>query len=372
MATDIKVPYLNLAQIYSHYKIEMNQAWKRVVSQGWFVLGPEVKVFEKAFAKKIESHWSVGVGNGTDAIEMALRALNIGPGDEVITTPLTAMPTLMAIALPGASIRLADVYQDSGLINPSNIEQAITPKTKAVIPVHLYGQICDMKEILRIVNKHRLYLVEDCAQAHGAIYNNHYAGYWGDFAAWSFYPTKNLGAFGDAGAISSRKKKGEKKIMELRNYGQKKTYEHISIGRNSRLDELQAAILSERLKKLSYEVAVRRKIAHRYQSELKGKVTIVSGFNESSTNKSSYHLFVIVAPYSRDLFRKRLLKEGVETLVHYPIPAHLQKAFKDFFYKKGAFPASEYLADRIVSLPLHPFLTETDIKFVIKSVKKII
>ncbi len=365
----MQVPFLNLDLIYKNYQKEMDEVWYQVMRKGMYILGPEIDHFEKEFSKVMNTNWCVGVANGTDAIEIGLRALGIGPGKEVITTPFTAMPTIMGILSTGASIRLADVYPNTGLINPNEIIKVITKKTAAIVPVHLYGQICDMNAICRIAKEYNVKILEDCAQAHLASYCNTLAGNFADLASWSFYPTKNLGAFGDAGAITGKSEDGQEIVSMLRNYGQREKNNHICYGRNSRMDELQAAFLRVRLTGLTQETQRRRKIASYYQDRLRGALEIITTACEDNLQDPCYHLFVVLAPKERDTFCKKIQQRGVGTLIHYPKPAHRQSFFKDFADDQNSLCVSEFLSEKVVSLPLHPYLTDTDVEKVVQVVK---
>lgn len=365
------IPFLDLKRVIQAQRELLDGAWNRVLDSGYLVLGNEVKNFESSFAKKVHANWTVGCANGTDSLELSLKALNIGPGDEVITTPLTAMPTLMGLAASGAKIVLADVEKTSGLIDSKSISDFITSKTKAIMPVHLYGQICDMDGIKSLAIKHSLKIIEDCAQSFGATKNDLPSGSWGELASWSFYPTKNLGALGDGGAISGNNTSIETKLRGLRNYGQSALYHHDFVGRNSRLDELQAAILVDRLKLADQELVVRKKIATQYSESLKGKISILSGPIDDPKNESCFHLFAIVAPYSREQFQNRMKENGVGTMVHYPIPAHKQKAFSNLEFNINLYPNANFLAEQVVSLPLNPYMKDWEIERVINAVHAI-
>jgi len=363
------VKFFDFSKVVEAQGPELNNAFLRVLNSHRYILGDEVSSFESQFSTWSKSTWTVGCANGTDTIEIGLKVLGVQDSDEVITTPLTAMPTLMGIIPTGASIKLVDIDVETGLISSSKIKNAVTKKTKAIVPVHLYGQVCDMEDIQQTCRENNILLLEDCAQAHGATHNNKHAGSWGALSSWSFYPTKNLGAFGDAGALTGFDQELWSKVKAYRNYGQSSLYKHDFLGRNSRMDELQAALLKVRLEVLDKEIANRRRIASIYWSELKSKISIVSGSKDNETSKSSYHIFAAVSPYEREKFREKLRDNGVETLVHYPIPAHKQTAFKNLGYGPGDFPNAEYLADNIVSLPIHPYLSEQDIEQVIRAVK---
>ena len=368
----MKVPFFNLNLAYQRYQKEYDAAYTRVMERGLFVLGPEVERFEKNFAKLLNTKSCVGVANGTDAIELGLRALGIGSGMEVITTPLTATPTVMGILATGASVVFADVLRHNGLIAPEAIRKVITKKTAAIVVVHLYGQTCDMASVVNIAREYKLKVLEDCAQAHGSQLNNVLAGNFGDIAAWSFYPTKNLGSFGDAGALTSKSQSLIKKISAMRNYGQTSKNVHSYWGRNSRLDELQAAFLNVKIKYLKNEIKRRRSIAHYYWEELHDKIEIISTPSLEVLQSSSHHLFVICMPKGRDAFRARLAKQSIATLIHYPTPIHRQPFFinEKGVDAKQKFPQSEYLSKNIASLPLNPYLSDAEVEMVSRSVLK--
>ena len=298
-------------------------ATTRVINSGWYVLGQEVQKFENEWAKICGVTHAVGTGNGMDAIEIVLRTLNIGPGDEVITTPISAFATVLAIYRSGATPVLADIDAETGLLSLDSVERCITKKTKALILVHLYGQLCNLKAWRKLCFKKKLYFIEDCAQAHLAKLDGQCAGSFGIAGAYSFYPTKNLSALGDAGMLITNDNKISSKAMRLRNYGQSKRYHHTDLGMNSRLDEMQAAILRERLKWLTNFTARRQMIAKAYH---KGISNSAVSLLKPPKHKSShvYHLFVVTCN-ERELLQKYLLKNNIQTLIHYPIQFHHQK-----------------------------------------------
>jgi len=357
--TRVRVPFVTLAP--GEDAAAVRAAIDRVVASGWFVLGPEVERFESAFAEAAGAGHAIGVGNGTDALMLVLRALGIGPGDEVITTPLSAAYTALAIALVGATPIFADIDPTRLTIDPERIAEAIGPRTRAVLPVHLYGQPADMAAIGRLAAQHHLAIVEDCCQAHLATSGGRPVGTFGDAGAFSFYPTKNLGALGDGGAIVTNDPALAERLRRLRNGGQTDRYHHQSLGPNSRLDEIQAAVLLGRLPWLHAWTAKRRELANRYRARLGPAVEVPPECDRGHV----YHLFP-VRTAGRDNLQAALLRAGIETLVHYPISIPRQEAFAGL--SSGACPVAERVCREVVSLPLHPRLTAQDIDVVAASV----
>jgi dTDP-4-amino-4,6-dideoxygalactose transaminase len=292
-------------------------AVQRTIRSGWWILGKEVQAFEASWAQFCGSSHAVGVGNGMDALEIGLRALQIGPGDEVITTPMTAFATVLAILRAGATPVLADIDRDSAILDPRSVERCVGPKTKAVLLVHLYGQAAPMDSFLDICHQHSLLLFEDCAQAHGARWNGKSVGTFGCFASWSFYPTKNLGAIGDAGALTTESPEIAAAAACIRNYGQSVRYQHPEIGINSRLDEIQAAILQERLAYLPEWTRHRRRIAARYAQEIRNPLVRLLPLPVDPL-QHVHHLFVVATPH-RDALMQFLREHRVESLIHYPL-----------------------------------------------------
>lgn len=357
------IPFVDLKQHHHLLKEEILNSFNRVCYENsMFVLGKELEEFEREFADYCGKKYGVGVNSGTDALELALRALNIGEGDEVITSANTAIPTVMAIISTGARPVLVDVGEDY-LMDAKLIEKAVTERTRAIIPVHLYGQACDMGVILDLARRNNLEVVEDCCQAHGAEYNGKRVPI-GDLGCFSFYPTKNLGALGDGGMIITNSETINSKLKLLRNYGQSDRYHAKTTGRNTRLDELQAAILRAKLKHLDNFNELRRKNASVYTALLSG---IVKTPREVSS-KHVYHLYVIRSEKRNELI-EHLKALGIGTVIHYPIPIHLQEAFYYLGYKKGDFPNSERFAEEIVSLPMFPELKENQIIEVAEAIK---
>jgi dTDP-3-amino-3,4,6-trideoxy-alpha-D-glucose transaminase len=349
------VATIDLRAEYESIRDEIDEAVSRVLARGWYILGQEVSSFEQEFASYCGVGHAVGVGSGTDALVLALRACGIGPGDEVITTPHTAVATVAAIDLVGARPVLIDIDLARYTLDPDLLEEAITPRTRAVIPVHLYGCPADLGPIIQIAKYHGVTVVEDCAQAHGARYQGRQVGSWGDVAAFSFYPTKNLGAFGDGGIVVTDDQHLAERLRLLRQYGWRERYVSELRGTNSRLDELQAAILRVKLLHLEQWNARRRKLASIYDERFASTEIVTPLEPEGATHV--YHLYV-VRHRRRDELQAVLKKQGIGTLVHYPVPIHLQPAYRDWGYEEGAFPAAESAARQVLSLPLYPQLSE--------------
>jgi dTDP-4-amino-4,6-dideoxygalactose transaminase len=364
------IPFNNLKPAYDRHREEYEAAVRRVFTRGWFILGPELEAFEHEFASYHGGGFAVGVASGTDALELALRAASAGPGDEVITVAHTAAATVCAVERSGARPVLVDIDPATYTIDPAAVRSAITPRTRAVIPVHLYGHPADLAPLRAITRAAGLCLIEDCAQAHGARYGGRPVGTWGDLAAFSFYPTKNLGAFGDAGAVLTRDGHLAECVRRLRNYGQTHRYYHAERGVNSRLDELQAALLRARLRHLDEHNAERARLAIRYRERLSSAecgVRSAASFNPQSI-EHAWHLFVIRHP-ARDALQQRLLARGVETLIHYPVPVHLQPAYADLGYCRGSLPITERAAAEVLSLPLYVGLGEERVDRVAEAVR---
>ncbi len=360
----MKISFLDLNRQYEAIKNEIDQSIKRVIGSQYFVLGKELEAFEKEFSAFIGVRYGVGVSNGTTGLTLALLALGIGKGDEVITPVNSFIATALAITRTGATPVFVDCDPDTYQMNVSQIKNKITKKTKAILPVHLYGAPCKIDVLKKIAKNNKLYLVEDACQAHGAIYKGKKLGSFGDLGIFSFYPGKNLGAYGDGGIVVTNKKSLYEKLRSLRNYGQSKKYFHKELGVNSRLDEIQAAILRVKLKYLNRWNTKRIAIADMYKKQLKEYKTqvILKG------GKSNWHLLIIEIG-NRDGLQKHLLKNGISTIIHYPLPIHLQDAYKHYGYKKGDFPIAEALANRILSLPIYPELKEEEIFYIAKTIK---
>jgi dTDP-4-amino-4,6-dideoxygalactose transaminase len=341
-------------------------AAKRVVESGWYVLGNEVKQFEAAWAGQCGAAHCVGVGNGMDAIEIGLRALGIGPGHEVITTPMTAFATVLAIVRAGATPVLADIQPYSALLDVESARRCVSLRTRAVLPVHLYGQIGDMDEWQRFCAGAGILLIEDCAQSHLARWKGKTAGTFGACGAYSFYPTKNLGALGDGGAVVTNDPALAKRCAMLRNYGQGERYHHEAIGLNSRLDEMQAALLATRLPWLEEFTSRRRQIASAYRAGIRNPAI---GMMQAPAEPENHvhHLFVVMCA-SRESLAAHLKQQGVETLIHYPVPIHQQKPCRDIARDPNGLAAAESHAARCLSLPCHPQMSDADVARVIDAV----
>lgn len=361
----MRVPFGDLKIHYQAYKPAILGAINRVLESGHFVLGTELETFENNFARFLGADYVAGCASGTEAIYLALAACHIGQGDEVLVVAHTAVPTISAVSMTGARPVFVDIEPNTCLMDTNDLDAKITTKTKAIIPVHLYGQMVGMEAILKTAAKHKLFVIEDVAQATGARYRGAIAGTLGDFGAFSFYPSKNLGAFGDGGAICTNNKDNWQKLLMIRNYGQSKRYHHDFIGINSRLDEIQAAILSAQLPHLSEWNERRIAIAKRYTSALSD---IVQTPIVKDDCDHVFHLYVIQVD-DRDNLQQYLLEKGIHSLIHYPIPAHLQKAYSYLGYKAGDLPSTERVAGRILSLPMYPELTNDQIDLVIGTIK---
>lgn len=341
---------------------EIRSAFDRVFESSWYIEGKEDEAFEKAFAKYCETEYCVGCGNGLDALMLSLRTLGIGAGDEVIVPSNTYIATALAVTYVGATPIFVEPDIRTFNIDPAKIEEKISEKTKAIMPVHLYGQPCDMDPILAIAKKYQLYIVEDCAQAHGALYKGRKIGSFGDAAGFSFYPGKNLGALGDAGATVTNNKQIAEKLRALGNYGSDYKYHHIYQGVNSRLDEMQAAFLSAKLPHLDKMNENRRYIAKRYLEGIKNSEIILPYVLEGT--EPVWHIFGIRCQRRSEL-EKYLAEKGVGTNKHYPIPMHLQECYRDLRIPKGALPIAEEISETQLSLPLYYGMKEEEIQYVI-------
>ncbi len=357
METSTFTPKNALLLSYLEHKREIDAAIKRVLESGRYILGNEVRSFEEEFARYIGVGYGIGVGSGTDAITLALKACNIGPGDEVITTSHTAVATVAAIELSGATPILIDISPDTYTIDPDQIKGAITSKTRAILPVHLYGHPADMDEIVPIAEDHGLHVIEDCAQSHGALLHGKKIGSLGDIAAFSFYPTKNLGAIGDGGMVVTDEPDLAERVCLLRQYGWRERNLSAIPGQNSRLDELQAAILRVKLGYLDEENSRRQDVATLYTRDLASTDLVLPTETEDICHV--YHQYVIQTP-RRDLLKTYLAAHGVETLIHYPVPVHLQPAYVGRL-GNPALPKTERICREILSLPMHPYLERQDV-----------
>jgi dTDP-4-amino-4,6-dideoxygalactose transaminase len=361
----VNVPIVELKSQYLGLREEIDGAIRQVLEASWFILGEQGRRFEEEFATYLGVPHSVGVGSGTEALHLALLALGIQPGDEVITTPATAAATACAIRFANATPVFADVDPRTLTLDPAAVERRITPRTRAIVPVHLYGHAVDMDPLLALAQRHGLKLVEDCAQAHGTRYRGRMVGTLGDAAAFSFYPSKNLGAYGDAGAVACRSAEHAKALKMLRNYGEEERYYHSIEGFNSRLDEIQAAILRAKLPHLDRWNQRRREIAARFSRLIRNEA--VSLPSEAAWSTHIYHLYV-VRTEDRGALRRHLADAGVGSQIHYPVPLHLQKAFAHLGQGPGSCPIAEEAAGKVLSLPLYPELTEDQIAHVVATV----
>ncbi len=361
------IRFLDLKKINSEYKKEFSKKLNSVISSGEIILGEEVYKFEKEFSDFTSSKYCVSVSNGLDALRLILTAHNISNGDEVIVPAHTFIATWLAVSQTGAKIIPVDVDLKTMNIDTNKLESKLSPKTKAIICVHLYGYPSEINKLREISRKHKIFLFEDAAQAHGTSYYGKKAGSLGDAAAFSFYPGKNLGALGDAGAITCRNKVIFKKLKKLRNYGSTKKYYHDDIGFNCRMDNLQAAFLRLKLNQYKFEHNKRYEISRRYLNEIDNKSVELPVFPSEEGSSHGLHLFVIRSKKRNEL-QKHLLKNNIETIIHYPICPHLQTAYKHLGYKKGSFPISEQIASEALSIPMHSFLKRTEVSNIISSI----
>ncbi len=361
------IPFNNLKFLHEQLKNELHEAADRVLNSGWYILGPELEAFEAAFAAYHNVAHAAGVANGTDAIELALRAAGIGPGDEVITVAHTAVATVCAVEQTGATPVMVDIDPLTYTMSIAAAEAAITAGTKVLLPVHLYGHPADVSALRVLADRHNLLLIEDCAQAHGARLNGRLVGTWGHMGTFSFYPTKNLGAYGDGGAVITNDPAYADKLKRLRNYGQTSRYVHQERGINSRLDEMQAAILSVKLAHLDHHNAERNTLAGLYKQTLQESKSISLPYAAPNVDHV-YHLYVVRVP-GRDRVMEALKTQGVGTLIHYPVPVHRQQAYADLGYKEGSLPETEQAASEIMSLPMYIGLTQENVLAVGEALK---
>lgn len=369
MSTDspIQVPFLDVRAAYLELRPEIDAAIHRTLASGWYLLGGELEGFERAFAAYTGTTHGIGVANGLDALCLALRAMGVGRGDEVIVPANTFVATWLAVSYAGGTPVPVEPAPGTFNMDPAAVRAAITGRTRAILPVHLYGHPADMDPILEIARAHGIRVLEDAAQAHGARYHGRPAGSLGDAAAWSFYPGKNLGALGDGGGVTTSDAAIADGVRLLRNYGSRVKYRHEEQGVNSRLDELQAAVLSTKLAALDGWNARRRAIAARYAEGLAD--TGLQLPEVASWAEPVWHLYVVRVPEDRDGFRERLRAHGVETVVHYPVPPHLQPAYRELRYAPGDFPETERIHDEVLSLPIGPHLSESQVDHVIRAVR---
>jgi len=360
-----QVPFLDLRAAYEELKAEVDEAVSRVLGSGYYLLGKELEAFEKEFAEYLDVRHCVAVGSGLDALHLALRALGVGQGDEVLVPSNTYIATWLAVSYAGAVPVPVEPDERTYNIDPGKLEAAITDRTRGIIPVHLYGQPADMDPILEVARKHNLWVLEDAAQAHGASYKGKRVGGLGDIAGWSFYPGKNLGAFGDGGAVTTNNGEFADRVRVLRNYGSRTKYFNEVRGFNSRLDEIQAAVLRVKLKHLDGWNRRRLQIAELYRRELEGCDLILPYVPEWA--EPAYHLFVVRSG-QRDALHQYLETQGIGTLIHYPVPPHLQQAYCEIGLAAGTLPISERIHQEVLSLPIGPHVTEAQVETVTRAV----
>jgi dTDP-4-amino-4,6-dideoxygalactose transaminase len=363
------IPVLDLQAQYRSIKDEIDAAVLDVMASGYFVLGPNVKALEAELATYVGCQRGVGVASGTDALRLAYAALDIGPGDEVITTPFTFVATANTISHTGARPVFVDINPRTFNLAPDRVEAAITERTKAIVPVHLYGQPAEMAPIMEIARRHRLYVIEDCAQAIGAEDNDRRVGSFGDLACFSFYPTKNLGAYGDGGMVTADDPKLAARVDVLRQQGSRTRYYHDELGFNSRLDEIQAALLRVKLRYLDAWQARRREIAARYD-ELLANVDVVTPYVRPGV-MHVYHQYTIRVP-RRDELHQFLRERSIGSMIYYPLPLHLQVMYRDLGYAEGSLPVSEQAGREVLSLPMYPELTDDQVQMVADAIREFV
>jgi dTDP-4-amino-4,6-dideoxygalactose transaminase len=349
------IPMVDLKIQYQRHKAEIDAAMQEAAANAQYILGPNVKALEREIAAWCGCAHGIGVGNGTDALHLALRALRVGPGDEVITTPFTFVATTEAIGIVGATPFFVDVDPATFNMDVRLIEAAITPRTRAILPVHLYGQPCDMAPIMEIAERHGLFVVEDCAQAIGAEYRGRKAGSFGEVGCLSFFPSKNLGCFGDGGMCISSHEEAAGRVEMLRRHGGRVKYHHSELGLNSRLDELQAAVLRVKFCHLDAWCEARRRLAYRYNDLLRGIEGVITPVEIPGT-RCVYHQYTIRVE-NRARVQEKMKEAGVQTMVYYPVPLHLQEVHAALGYRTGSFPNAELVADTCLSLPIFPEMT---------------
>lgn len=362
-----KIPFLDLKSVFFRHQEELEAAFSRVLRSGWYILGGEVEAFEREYAQWCGARHAIGVANGLEALSLTLRGLGIGPGDEVLVPSNTYIATWLAVTHVGATPVPVEPDIYSYNMDPDRLEAALTQATRAIMPVHLYGQPADMEPILAFARKHGLRVIEDGAQAHGARYRGQKLGSHGDAVAWSFYPGKNLGAMGDGGAITTNDDALAARLKTLRNYGSARKYHNDEIGYNSRLDELQAALLRVRLPHLDNDNKRRQGIATAYIEGLKECGLVLP--QTLAGTEHVWHLFVVRHP-RRDLLQQLLSEKDIGTMIHYPVPPHLQPAYANMGFEVGSFPISEQMHAEVLSLPMGPTLSDEDVAYVVEAVRE--
>lgn len=349
------VHFLDIQKINARFRPQLEEDFRRILDSGWYILGREVEIFEAEFAKYCGVQFAIGVANGLDALKLIIQAYGFGPGDEIIVPANTYIASILAVSQNGATPALVEPDLETFNLDPTLIEEKITSRTKAIMVVHLYGQATYLNEITAIAHRHNLKIIEDAAQAHGAVYNGRRVGNLGDAAGFSFYPTKNLGALGDGGAVTTNDPELAEKIRALRNYGSLEKYVHLYPGGNSRLDELQAALLSVKLKHLDEDNAKRRSLATFYHRNIHNEFVILPNVPDETTHV--WHLFVIRTP-RRDDLQQHLLSRHIETMIHYPVPPHRQAAYPE--WADTNLPLTEKISREVLSLPISPVLTKAE------------
>lgn len=363
----MKIPSFDLKRQYENLKLEIDQVVQEIMRKGQFILGENVSLLESEISTYCGTKYAVGVASGTDALLLSLRACGVGPGDEVITTPFTFFATTEVISNLGARPVFVDIEPDTFNIDTEKIEKVITKNTKAILPVHIFGQMCDMDKLTEIKERYNLSIIEDACQAIGAVYNGRRAGSIGDAGCFSFFPTKNLGAFGDGGMVVTDSEKIKDRVLMLRNHGSKKKYYHEELGYNSRLDEIQAGILRVKLKYLDSYIKRRQEIANLY-SMLLSDIPYVKVPVIKEGRSHTFHQYVIRAE-NRDKLQKYLSDHGIGSTVYYPLPLHLQEAYKSLGYKLGDFPEAERASREVLALPMWPELTDEEVREVTEVIR---
>lgn len=363
----MSVPFIDFTKQNEVIKSEVDAGWKAVIGKSSFIMGPQVKAFETEFAQFCGTKYALGLNSGTDALYLALAAMGVGPGDEVVLPAHTFIATALCVSYTGATVRLADVEEETYNIDPVSLEKVITRRTKVIIPVHLYGQMAHMHEIKDLADRKGIMILEDACQAHGARYQGNRSGSVGKAGCFSFYPTKGLGGWGDGGAVVTNDEKIKHMVEMLRDYGRSDRYQHKMKGFNSRLDTMQAVVLSAKLKHLDEWNAMRQKVAAVYREEL-AKVGLAAP-KEAANRDHVYQTFAVRVK-NRDKVMDGLKARGVGNLIHYPIPIHLQEAYADAGYKAGDFPVAEKIASEILSLPMFPHMEAVQVKEVVAALRE--
>lgn len=363
----MSVPFIDFTKQNEAIKNEVDAGWKAVIEKSAFIMGPQVKAFEEEFARYCGVKYAIGVNSGTDALYLALSALGIKPGDEVVLPSHTFIATALCVSSTGARVVFADIEDRTYNLCPESLKKVITPRTKAIIPVHLYGQMADMADIKAIADKNGIAIVEDACQAHGARYKGTRSGSIGKAGCFSFYPTKGLGGWGDGGMVVTNDDQVHYMVSMLRDYGRTDRYSHKMKGHNSRLDTMQAVVLSAKLKHLDEWNAMRQKAAVVYAQELKGVGVVIP---QLAPDRDHVYQTYAIRVKDREKVMEGLKARGVTSLIHYPIPVHLQEAYADAGNKKGDFPVAEKVADEILSLPMFPHMTADQVKLIVRALKE--